>query len=174
MVQEGPSLRCAVCVVGTTYSNVHRAVKRFQETNSYTKRPVSGPKRETSEHYDRFVVLQILRDRHVTAVQARNRLQEVRQVNVSENKVTWHLYAANLHARRPITEPFLMREHCVARLQFFQVHQNWTMEEWGAVLFTDESRFWLMAPDGRERVWRRQGERFEPCTFSARTPFHGG
>ncbi|PSN43360.1 hypothetical protein C0J52_15562 [Blattella germanica] len=36
------------------------------------------------------------------------------------------------YAKRPTTEPLLTREHCVARLQFSQVHHNWTMEEWGA------------------------------------------
>ena len=47
--REGRNLGYAIRVVGTSCSNVQRAVKRFQETNSYTRRPDSGPKRETSE-----------------------------------------------------------------------------------------------------------------------------
>ena len=77
LVKEGRSLRYAARVVRTSYSNVQRTVRRFQETNSHTRRPGSGPKRKNSEQYVRFVVFKILRDMHITSVQARNRLQEV-------------------------------------------------------------------------------------------------
>lgn len=40
-------------------------------------------------------------------------------------------------------------------------------------MFTDESRFGLRSADGRERVWRRTGERNMPCTFSSRVSFQG-
>ncbi|CAH1384644.1 unnamed protein product, partial [Tenebrio molitor] len=33
------------------------------------------------------------------------------------------------------------------------------VREWGRILFTDESRFCLRSPNGRQRVWRRTGER---------------
>ncbi|KAJ4441837.1 hypothetical protein ANN_11696, partial [Periplaneta americana] len=41
-------------------------------------------------------------------------------------------------------------------------------------LFTDESRFNLCSPDGRERVWRRRGERFSQCCISENVPYGGG
>ena len=41
-------------------------------------------------------------------------------------------------------------------------------------MFTDESRFSLRSPDGRERVWRRPQERFAECTFSPRVGYQGG
>ncbi|KAJ4427129.1 hypothetical protein ANN_24745 [Periplaneta americana] len=53
-----------------------RALRRFWETQQYTRRPGSGRKRKTSARDDhRFLVHQILQDRHTTTVEARNRLQ---------------------------------------------------------------------------------------------------
>jgi hypothetical protein len=46
--------------------------------------------------------------------------------------------------------------------------------ELGAVLFTDESRFWLLHIDGRVRVWRRPGERHLDETLEEKVPFGGG
>jgi hypothetical protein len=42
------------------------------------------------------------------------------------------------------------------------------------VLFTDESRFWLLHIDGRVRVWRRPGERHLDETLEEKVPFGGG
>ncbi|KAJ4427289.1 hypothetical protein ANN_24907 [Periplaneta americana] len=66
---------------------------------------------------DQFLRLQVLRNRHTTAVEARNRLEQVRGVNVK-----------------------LTRQHHQTRLQFDREHQEWTDEQWGTVLFS-------MSPD---------------------------
>ncbi len=39
-------------------------------------------------------------------------------------------------------------------------HIRWCLALWRGVLFTDESLFSLYRADGRQRVWRRVGERF--------------
>ena len=40
---------------------------------------------------------------------------------------------------------------------------SWTHRRWGSILFSDESRFYLNTADGRQRVWRREGERYDSC-----------
>ncbi|KAL0841209.1 hypothetical protein ABMA28_014946 [Loxostege sticticalis] len=150
------------------------ALKRYQETGRYTRRPGSGGVRCTSAQDDRFIVLEILRNRFLTAVEIRQRLQIARGVNVSERTIRRRMEEVNLRARRPARGPELLRQHRVARLQFARDHANWTHEQWARVLFTDECRIALRAPDGRERVWRRTGERFLPITTTQTVSFHGG
>ena len=70
--------------------------------------------------------------------------------------------------------PELNRVHRLTRMRFAREHQNWDENEWSRVLFTDELRFCLRSPDGRERVWRRAGERYAECTFSPRVSFQEG
>ncbi|KAL0164003.1 hypothetical protein M9458_039756, partial [Cirrhinus mrigala] len=45
---------------------------------------------------------------------------------------------------------------------------------WRGVLFTDESRFSLYRADGRQRVWRRVGERFADVSVVDRVAHCGG
>ena len=39
-----------------------------------------------------------------------------------------------------------------------QAHQNWALEDWKKVAWSDESRFLLCYSDGRVRIWRKQHE----------------
>ena len=174
LVEDGRSYRCVAEVLGTSHSSVQRAIIKFRELNIYDRKPGSGRKRKTSLNDDRFIIIQILRNRHTSTAETRNHLEHVRNIRVSERTVGMRLVEANLRARRPETGTELFREHRLARLQFANEHLNWTADHWGNVLFTDESRFCVKSSDGRQRVWRRQGERFAPCTFSSRTPFTGG
>lgn len=174
LIDDGRSQRYVANRFMVSRSTVQRVYTRFIETGAYTRRPGTGPSRVTTNRDDRFIVSVSLRNRHLTAVETRNELQHVRNVNVSERTVRRRLNEANLVSRRPATGPELLREHRVARLQFAREHQNWNAIDWGRVLFTDESRFCLRSPDGRGRVWRRRGERYAECTFSPRVSFQGG
>uniref|UniRef100_T1HHE3 DDE_3 domain-containing protein n=1 Tax=Rhodnius prolixus TaxID=13249 RepID=T1HHE3_RHOPR len=80
----------------------------------------------------------------------------------------------NLRPRKQATGPLLTVDHRRAHLEFAREHRNWSENDWRNVLFSDESRFALYAPDGRRRVYRRPGERYAPCNISGRLPFGGG
>ncbi|GFT13079.1 HTH_Tnp_Tc3_2 domain-containing protein [Trichonephila clavipes] len=43
-----------------------------------------------------------------------------------------------------------------ARLKWCRKHGNWTVSDWGNVIFPDESRFALEPDDKRIRIWRKQ------------------
>ncbi|XP_072377694.1 uncharacterized protein [Diabrotica undecimpunctata] len=57
---------------------VRRAFHCFIETGSYSRRPGSGGRKVISQRDDHFIVIELSRNRHSTAIAARNRLQEVR------------------------------------------------------------------------------------------------
>ncbi|EFN77123.1 Transposable element Tcb2 transposase, partial [Harpegnathos saltator] len=79
-----------------------------------------------------------------------------------------------LLVRRSADVPSLTRHHRVAQLDFAVNHRYWTHVDWSNVLFSDESRFALFSPNGRERVYRRVGERFTNCTVSERHSYNKG
>jgi transposase len=174
LIQDGRSQRYVAQFLDVSRCSVQRAVKRFQQTGEYTRRRGSGRGKCTTARDDRFLALRVLRNRKTTAVNARNELQEVRGVAVSERTVRRRLVGHNLNARRPANGPQLTRQHRVGRLHFGREHQNWGIEEWGQILFTDESRFCLKSPDGRQRIWRRRGERFAQCNIVPKLNFGGG
>lgn len=174
LIDQGLTQREVAIALNVPRSSMQYALKRYQETGSYTRRSGSGGVRCTSARDDRFIILEILRNRFLTAVEIRQRLQNIRGINVSERTVRRRMEEVNLRARRPARGPELLRQHRVARLRFAREHENWTPDQWARVLFTDECRIALRAPDSRERVWRRQGERFLPITMTQTVSFHGG
>lgn len=69
LVEDGRSIRYAARTVRAAYTTVHRAIVRFRETHTYTRRPGSGRPRATTTRDDRFLVSMVLRNRHATAVE---------------------------------------------------------------------------------------------------------
>ncbi len=59
---------------------------------------------------------------------------------------------------RPHRVPFLSAKNRKQRLQFTQVHQNWTIEDWNNVAWSDESWFLLRHSDGRVRILHKEHE----------------
>ena len=48
-----------------------------------------------------------------------------------------------------------MRQH----FTFAKAHQDWTVEDWKKVVFTDEIKLNRVKAKGREWVWVREGEK---------------
>lgn len=174
LVGQGLTHHEVATILNIPRSTMQYALKRYQETGRYTRRPGSGGVRCTSARDDRFIILAVLRNRFLTAVEIRQRLQLVRGVNVSERTIRRRMEERDLRARRPARGPELLREHRVARLRFAREHANWTVDDWSKVLFTDECRMALRAPDGRHRVYRRRNERYLPNTTVQTVSYDGG
>lgn len=174
LTESGLSRRDVARALDLSVSTVQRTYSRFVETNSYHRRAGSGRPRCTNDIDDRFIISTALRDRYKTSVQIRNSLRDVRNKNVSDDTVRRRLADQSLLSCRPAGVPLLTRRHRVARLNFAINHRDWTPEDWSNVLFSDESRFCLHSSDGRERVYRRRGERFADCTVKEKLSYNGG
>ena len=82
LIDDGQSYRYVADRIGASIGSIHRAAQRFQEFNMFSRRPGSRRKRSTTERDDRFMILEVLRDRHTTAVQVQNRLRHFHQLDV--------------------------------------------------------------------------------------------
>ena len=159
-LQEGISMREVGRRLGVSHSVVSRLQERVNATGSADVRPRSGRPRCTSRRDDRFLMLNAVRERTVSAPTLRRRLRAANHVNVSERTVRNRLHEFNLRSRSSAVRIPLLPQHRVARVNWCRIHQRWNRQQWARVLFTDESRFTVSYRDGRRRVWRRQGERY--------------
>ena len=146
----------------------------FQETGAFTQRPNTSRRHCTSERVDRFLVSTSLRNRHLTGVDVQLELRRGHGVTVNQWTVGRRLKEVNPTPKRPATCPKLTTAHRQARLHFAREHMNWSIEQWQAVLFTDETRMCLHGSDMRGRVYRRPGERFSQCCFAETVSYGGG
>ena len=79
-----------------------------------------------------------------------------------------------LRARRPFVGLVLTGRHRRIWRQWARRHLRFTIADWANVAFTDESRFNLQKSDGRERIYRRLGERYSDNCVNERSHFGGG
>lgn len=60
------------------------------------------------------------------------------------------------------------------RLNFAKEHINWTIDDWKKVLWSDESKFNMIASDGKGYVRRPVNKRFDPKYTKGTVKFGGG
>ena len=71
--------------------------------------------------------------------------------------------------RKPLLRPINKQK----RLKWAKEHQNWTVEDWKRVLWTDESKFEQFGTRRRVYVWRSSSEKMLP-ERTVSTVKHGG
>ncbi len=86
-------------------------------------------------------------DRKATATQITTRYNQGMQNTISEHTTRRTLKQMSYSSRRPHRVPLLSAKNRKRRIQFTQIHQNWTIEVWKNVAWSDESRFLLQHSD---------------------------
>src|SRR5271155_5352150 len=69
--------------------------------------------------------------------------------------------------------PMLKASHQQRRLKFARDHENWTVEDWKRVLWSDETKINRIGSDGKVYVWKKRGESISDRTTTP-TVKHGG
>ena len=152
---------------------IERLRQRYNATNSTNDRPRSGRPQVTTPRQNRYILRQHLNDRFARASETARHTVGTHQRPVSDDTVRRRLRSNNLRCRRPYRGPVLTQRHRQTRLQWTIHRQNWRNRQWRNVIFSDESRYCISTTDGRTRVWRRQGERYNDNCVMETDPWGG-
>ncbi len=118
---------------------------------------------------DRKATVTLLSNSKITT-----RYNQGMQNTISERTTRRTLKQMGYSSRRPHWVPLLSAKNRKRRLQFAQAHQNWTIEDWKNVAWSDESWFLLRHSDGRVRIWRKEHERMDPSCLVSTVQAGGG
>uniref|UniRef100_A0A3B5RBS0 Paired domain-containing protein n=1 Tax=Xiphophorus maculatus TaxID=8083 RepID=A0A3B5RBS0_XIPMA len=140
-------------------STIYRIIKNFKERGSIVAIKASGRPRKTSKRQDRLLKVFQLRDRATGSAELAQEWQQA-GVSASARTVRRRLLEQGLVSRRAAKKPLLSRKNIRDRLIFCKRYREWTAEDWGKVIFSDESPFRLFGTSGKQLVQRRQGERY--------------
>lgn len=70
--------------------------------------------------------------------------------------------------------PRLLPRHKKARREFAERHQEWTLEDWKRVIWSDETKINRLGSDGRKYVWKEVGEGLSDRLVEGTVKFGGG
>jgi len=113
-------------------------------------------------------------DRKVTVTQITTRYNQGMQQTISERTTCRTLEQMGYSSSRSHRVLLLSAKNRKWRLQFAQAHQNWTIEDWKNVAWSDESRFLLQHSDGRVRIWHKEHENMDPSCLVSTVQAAGG
>ncbi|GFY18072.1 transposable element Tc1 transposase [Trichonephila clavipes] len=167
-LEEGRSVTSAAAEFGIAHSIVSRLWRQFQTTGTAIRGFSSGRPRGTTPANDRYIVLQARRNRRQTAGEIARHTAQVTGRPISRFTVARRLHGGGLFTRRPVRCVPLTPAHRRRRSLWCRENRNWRDNEWGRVLFTDESRFSLSSDSHRILIWREQGSRNHPSNIIER------
>ncbi|KAK0143178.1 Transposable element Tcb2 transposase [Merluccius polli] len=156
----------------TTISRVYREWSEKEKISS--ERQFCGRKCLVDARGQRRMARLFRADRKATVTQITTRYNRGMQKSISERTTRLTLRRMGYSSRRPHRVPLLSAKNRKLRLQFAQAHQNWTIEDWKNVAWSDESRFLLRHSDGRVRIWRQQHESMDPSCLVSTVQAGGG
>ncbi|GFY19987.1 transposable element Tcb2 transposase [Trichonephila clavipes] len=172
-LEECRSVTSVAAEFGIAHSIVSRLWKQFQTTETAIRGFSSGHPRGTTPADDRYIVLQARRNRRQTAGEIARHTTQATGRPISRFTVARRLHGGGLFARRPVRCVPLTPAHRRRRSLWCREHRNWRDNEWGRVLFTDESRFSLSSDSHRILNWRERGSRNHPSNFIERYRYGG-
>ncbi|GFX83883.1 transposable element Tc1 transposase [Trichonephila clavipes] len=117
-----------------------------------------------------YIVLQARRNRRQTAGEIARHTTQATGRPISRFR---RLHGGGLFARYPVRCVPLTPAHPRRRFLWCREHRNWRDNEWGRVLFTDESRFSLSSDSHRILIWRERGSRNHPSIIIERDRYGG-
>ncbi len=138
----------------TTISRVYREWSEKEKISS--ERQLCGRKCLVDVRGQRRMGRLVRDDRIATVTKITTRYNQGMQNTISERTTRQTLKQMGYSSRRPHRVTLLSAKNRKRRLQFAQAHQNWTIEDWKNVAWSDESRFLLRHSDGRVRIWCKE------------------
>ncbi|GFY03985.1 transposable element Tc1 transposase [Trichonephila clavipes] len=167
-LEEGRSVTSVAAEFGIAHSIVSRLWRQFQTTGTAMRGFSSGRPRGTTPADDRYIVLQAKRNRRLTAGEIARHTKQATGRPKSRFTVARRLHGGGLFARRPVRCVTSTPAHRRRRSLWCREHRNWRDNEWGRVLFTDESKFSLSSDSHPLLIWRERGSRNHPSNIIER------
>src|SRR5579871_6268356 len=152
------SLQNITNIINILKSTVHDINKRG---TGITKPHPRRPKKLSSRDVRQYI--RYLHTNKLTRRTSLSQLKKIFHLNVHECTIRRALQKAGYHHRISRHRPYLNKRDKKRRLKFAKEHQDWTVEQWASVLFSDEMAVKLfMERHVKDYVWRTVDEEYHP------------
>jgi len=152
----------------TTISRLQRKHHPYQQ-----KAPAGRPSKLSAAD-TRYAQYLISSRKAENASQITQILQEITNQSLTSQTTRNHLRKTGLKAVVKAKKPLLTKRHRKERLDFALAHQDWTVEDWKTVVWSDETKINRLGSDGRIWIWKKPGEALSDRLMKETKKFDGG
>jgi transposase len=156
--QEGYTEREIAARLSIPKTSVHNTISRFKTHGTLKSLPRSGRPRKTTTRIDARIVRMANQSDAPSAVDIAEQLAKMNLVDISPITVRRRLNESGIEGTVRVRKPLLTKRHIKMRLEFCKKYQNWTVDDWKRVLWSDETKVNLHGSDGIVWTWKRKNE----------------
>ena len=152
-------------VVGCSPSSVRRVWESY-ELNKLPKKRTGRPRilNESERKRLKRLVVRNKKTRRQTLSKIRLNVMNKTNKTISKQTIRNELAEQGLHSRIPRFSPLISERNKERRLLWARTYENWTVEDFKKVVWSDESTYTQFRTSGFGRVWREPSEEFhEDC-----------
>jgi transposase len=160
--------------VGIHKSNVGRIWNRFKTAPTIHDAKRTGRPSILSARDKRHVVRILKKKEAKTGTEIVKKFNQKSPVKLSKNIVYRTLKEAGYVSRLKKKKPLLTKDHRKRRLEWAKEFQNFTIEHWKFVVWSDETKFNLVSSDGKEYYWTNTPGVLTPDSIKATKKYGGG
>lgn len=175
MYQNGETVAEIAEVLGCSRKMVYNGLQLVRENTIYlmeNKKRTSNW-RKTTVSIDRTIRRKSVRYPFKSSREIRNEINEEYSTEISSRTVRRRLNEYQLFGRISRRKPYLSSHNIARRLHFAREHITKSISFWKNVLWSDESKFNRLGPDGKTFVRRPKCEEFNP-RYTKKTVSHFG
>ena len=120
---------------------VQTMIKGYKEAKSFKNRKGQGRKKSTTNREDRSLKRASLADWRKSSSALPSEFREGANKNISARTERRRLLEVRLNGCKAWKKPYLSQANKKKRLEFAKKHENWTPDDWGKIVWSDESNF---------------------------------
>lgn len=148
-------------------------IQKYKKFNTVLRLPGSGRRKSLDKDDVRIILSEIDKNPFTSSEKVKVSIEAKTEKKVSSRTVRNYIRTTAFRSRVPRKRPYLSKKNINRRMELCREWSSFEPDDWKKVIWSDETKINLFSSDGRDRVYRKEGEALNPKNCRP-TVKHGG